>query len=176
MIFTETKLKGAFIIDVEPYHDERGSFVRTWCKKDFADHGLNVQFVQSNLSYNKKKGIIRGMHFQAPPYEEIKLVSCIKGEIYDVIIDLRPKSETFKQWISVVLSDKNQKMLYIPEGFAHGFQALEDNTYVFYQMSEYYHPECARGIRWNDPSFNLPWPISKDIVISHKDTSYQEFK
>ncbi|MGG1399785.1 dTDP-4-dehydrorhamnose 3,5-epimerase [Bacillus salipaludis] len=176
MIFTETPLKGAFIIEKEPFFDERGAFVRNWCKKDFTEHGLHAQFVQSNLSFNKKKGIIRGMHFQSPPYQEIKLVSCIKGEIFDVIIDLRPESETFKQWVSVVLSDKNQKMLYVPQGFAHGFQSLDDNTYVFYHVSEYYHPEFERGIRWNDPSFNIAWPILKDIVLSHKDSSFEEFK
>ncbi|MFC4800018.1 dTDP-4-dehydrorhamnose 3,5-epimerase [Neobacillus sp. GCM10023253] len=175
MIFTETKLKGTFIIEVEPYYDERGSFVRTWCKKEFDDHGLNVEFVQSNLSYNKKKGIVRGMHFQTPPYEEIKLVSCIKGEIYDVIIDLRPDSKTFKQWIAVRLSEENQKMLYVPKGFAHGFQTLQENTKVLYQMSEFYQPNYAEGVRFNDPSFNIDWPI-KDVIASNKDQSYRDFK
>ncbi|MCH6268415.1 dTDP-4-dehydrorhamnose 3,5-epimerase [Neobacillus citreus] len=175
MIFTETKLKGAYIIEVEPYYDERGSFVRTWCRQEFLNHDLDTQFVQTNLSFNNKIGIIRGMHFQAPPYEEIKLVSCIKGEIYDVIIDLRPDSKTFKQWTAVRLSEENQKMLYVPKGFAHGFQTLQENTKVLYQMSEFYQPNYAEGVRFNDPAFHIDWPI-KDVIVSNKDQSYRDFK
>ena len=153
MIFTETKLKGAFIIDLEPIQDERGLFARTWCKKEFEDHGLNPNLVQCNTSFNKKKGTLRGMHYQAAPYEEAKLVRCTMGAIYDVIIDIRQGSKTYMQLFACELTAENRKMLYVPEGFAHGFQTLEDNTEVFYQMSEFYHPDYAKGIRWNDSAF-----------------------
>lgn len=176
MIFTETKLKGSYIIELKPIYDERGFFVRTWCQKKFAEHGLNTSFVQSNLSFNKKKGMVRGMHYQAPPFEEAKLVKCIRGAIYDVIIDLRPKSATFKQWISVILSEKNQRILYVPEGFAHGFQTLEDQTEVWYQMSEFYHSECAAGVRYDDPAFGITWPMMDGVIISTKDQSYRDFE
>ena len=168
LIFTETRLKGAYIIELKPIYDERGFFVRTWCQKKFADRGLNTSFVQCNLSFNKKKGIVRGMHYQAPPFQETKLVKCIRDAIYDVIIDLRPNSETFKQWISVILSEKNHKILYVPEGFAHGFQTLEDQTEVWYQMSEFYHSEYAEGVRYDDPAFGITWPIMDGVIISKK--------
>ena len=172
MIFTETRLAGAYIIDLDCINDERGFFARTWCKKEFEEHGLNSNLVQCNLSYNAKHGTLRGMHYQAPPYEEAKLVSCISGSIYDVIIDLRDKSLTYGQWQAFELSAANHHMLYIPEGFAHGFQTLEDETSVFYQMSEFYHPECARGIRWDELKFSIKWPINQKI-ISDKDQSYK---
>src|SRR5210317_898218 len=143
MTFTETKLKGAFVIDLEPIQDERGFFARTWCKKEFEAHGLNPNLVQCNTSFNKKKGTLRGMHYQTAPYEEAKLIRCTMGSIYDVIIDLRKESETLKQWYACKLTAENRKMLYVPEGFAHGFQTLEDNSEVFYQMTEFYHPEHA---------------------------------
>lgn len=168
MKFTETKLKGAFIIEIEPIKDERGFFARTWCKKKFSEQGLNTNFVQCNISFNKKKGTIRGMHYQDDPYQEAKLVRCTRGSIFDVIIDMRPESKTYKKWISVGLSPINLKMLYIPEGFAHGFQTLEDNTEVFYQMSEFYHAECAMGISWREKDLMIEWPI-KDVIISVKD-------
>lgn len=174
MKFIETKLKGAYIIEVEPIEDERGFFARAWCQKTFDEHGLNPNLVQCNISYNKKRGTLRGMHFQVKPYEEAKLVRCTKGSIYDVIIDLRDDSQTFMQWTSVELSSKNRKMLYVPKGFAHGFQTLEDDTEVFYQMSEFYHPECASGIRWNDKSFKIEWPINGKI-ISEKDMKYENY-
>lgn len=174
MIFTETKLKGAFIIDLEPIQDERGLFARTWCKKEFEDHGLNPNLVQCNTSFNKKKGTLRGMHYQAAPYEEAKLVRCTMGAIYDVIIDIRKGSKTYMQLFACELTAKNRKILYVPEGFAHGFQTLEDNTEVFYQMSEFYHPEYARGIRWNDLAFILKWPLP-DPILSEKDQSYPFF-
>ena len=171
MIFIETKLKGAYIIEPERLEDERGFFARTWCEDEFAAHGLNPRLVQCNISFNKKKGALRGMHYQVAPYEEAKLVRCTKGAIYDVIIDLRFNSPTHKQWFAVELTAENRKMLYVPEGFAHGFQTLEDDSEVFYQMSEFYHPECARGVRWNDPAFRIEWPI-KIAVISLKDQSF----
>lgn len=176
MIFKETKLKGAYIIELEPTKDERGFFARSFCQREFEKHGFNLRILQCNISYNKKKGTLRGMHYQVAPYEEAKLVSCIKGAIYDIIIDLRADSPTYCQWFAVELSPENYKMIYIPEGFAHGLQSLEDNTVVFYQMSEFYHPECARSVRWNDPVFGIKWPISGKIIISKKDSNYQDFK
>jgi dTDP-4-dehydrorhamnose 3,5-epimerase len=152
MIFTETRLKGAFIIEPEKLDDERGFFARTYCQKEFKDHGLNPVVAQCNISFNRVKGTLRGLHYQIAPYEEAKLVYCTKGAIYDVIIDLRASSLTFKKWFGVDLTAENRRMLYIPEGFAHGFQTLEDDTEVFYQMSEFYNPEYARGIRWNAPA------------------------
>ena len=174
MIFTETVLKGAFVIELEKYEDERGFFARTFCRKEFETHGLNPNLVQCNISFNKKKGILRGMHYQVAPYEETKFLSCIRGTIYDVIIDLRADSPTYCQWFAVKLGAENYKMLYIPEGFAHGFQTLEDNTVVFYQMSEFYNPECARGIRWDDPAFGIKWPILH-AILSDKDSSFSNF-
>jgi len=171
MKFIETELKGAYIIELEPIEDERGFFARTFCQEEFKKAGIEFTIVQCNISYNKKKGTIRGMHYQDLPYPEAKIVSCIKGKIYDVVIDLRPHSPTFGKWISVELDDKNFRMLYVPKFFAHGFQTLEDDTIVFYQMSEFYHPECARGIRWNDPFFNIKWPL-EPTVISEKDKNW----
>lgn len=168
MKFTETKLKGAYIIEFEPTEDERGFFARTFCKKEFEDHGLNPRIVQCNISNNNKKGTLRGMHYQTAPYEEAKLVSCIKGAIYDVIIDLRHDSYTYCQWFSHVLDAYSYKTLFVPEGFAHGFQTLEDDTTVFYQMSEFYHEECTRVIRWDDAILNIKWPIPGPI-LSEKD-------
>ena len=172
MIFHETRLKGAFIIEPERLEDDRGFFARTFCIEEFRKHGIEFRVVQCNISFNKKKGTLRGMHYQIAPYEEAKLVRCTRGAIYDVIIDLRPESPTFKQWIAVELTAENRRMLYVPKGFAHGFQTLEDNTEVFYQMSEFYHPEYARGVRWDDPAFGIEWPI-KEIIVSAKDASWK---
>ena len=174
MIFKETKLKGAYIIELEPLEDERGFFARSFCQKEFAGHGLDLCIVQCNLSYNKKKGTLRGMHYQVPPYEEAKLVSCMRGALYDVIIDLREGSPTSCQWFAVELTAENYKLVYVPEGFAHGFQTLEDDTVVFYQMSEFYHPECARGVRWDTPAVGIKWPI-KNHIISAKDRQFPPF-
>jgi dTDP-4-dehydrorhamnose 3,5-epimerase len=173
--FTETKLKGAYIIEPELIKDERGFFARSWCQKEFTERGLNHNLVQCNISFNHKKGTLRGMHYQAKPYEEAKLVRCTMGAIYDVIIDIRLESLTFKQWVAVELTAENRKMLYIPEGMAHGFQTLVDNTEVFYQMSEFYHSESATGLRWDDPTFGIVWPQASQIIISEKDKSYPNF-
>jgi dTDP-4-dehydrorhamnose 3,5-epimerase len=175
MIFNKTDFKGVFIIEIEKQTDERGFFARTWDKKKFEENGLNSKLVQCNISFNKKKGILRGMHYQIAPYEEAKLIRCTRGKIFDVIIDLRPESNTFKQWFGVEINDENYKMLYVPEGFAHGFQTLEDNTEVFYQMSETFMPDYARGIRYNDSIFDIKWPITPPI-ISEKDRIYPSFK
>lgn len=174
MIFQETNLKNAYLIELQRREDERGFFARTWCQQEFEEHGLNPRLVQCNLSFNKKKGTLRGMHYQAAPYEEAKLVRCTCGAIYDVIVDLRPNSATFKHYFGVTLSAAACNMLYIPEGFAHGFLTLEDNTEVFYQMSEFYAPDYARGFRWNDPAFGIEWPAPVQ-VISERDATYPDF-
>ena len=173
MKFTETKLKGAYVIEVEPLADERGFFARSWCQKEFAEHGLDPNLVQCNISFNLKKGTLRGMHYQAEPYQEAKLIRCTKGAIYQVVIDIRPDSFTFKQWVAVELTAENRKMLYVPKGMASGFQTLMDNTEVFYQMAEFYHPESAKVVRWDNPAFEIEWPIEVKI-ISDKDNSNQD--
>jgi len=174
VIFIGTKLKGAYIIELERLMDERGFFARAFCQKEFEDQGLNFEIAQCNISFNTDKATLRAMHNQVAPHEEAKLVRCTKGAIYDVIIDLRPASPTFKQWQAVDLTAENHRMLYIPEGFAHGFQTLDDNTEVFYLMSEFYHPECMSGVRWNDSIFNIKWPIANPI-ISDRDLSYDDW-
>jgi len=175
MLFTETKLKGAYIIDVKRLEDERGFFGRSYCKQEMEEYGLNTNMVQANVSYNKKKATLRGMHMQAAPYAETKLVRCTRGAIYDVIIDMREDSETYKQWIGVELTADNYRMLFVPEGFAHGFITLEDNTDVTYNVTQYYTPGSERGIRWNDPAFNIVWPIAPEI-ISEKDRAVPDFE
>lgn len=175
MKFTKTQLKGAYIIEPELLTDERGFFARSWCQKEFTERGLNPNLVQCNISFNHKKGTLRGMHYQAKPYEEAKLVRCTMGAIYDVIIDIRPELPTFKQWVAVELTAENRRMLYIPEGMAHGFQTLLDNTEVFYQMSDFYHSESATGLRWDDPTFGIVWPQASQMIISEKDKSYPNF-
>ncbi len=175
MKFTETHLKGSYIIELEPVKDERGFFARTYCKHKFKQKGLALKIVQSNMSFNEKKGTLRGMHYQAPPMAEAKLVSCVQGSIYDVIIDLRRDSPTYCRWFAVELCARKKQMLFVPEGFAHGFQTLEDNTMILYQMSEFYAPEYSRGVRWNDPVFGIRWPIEAKI-ISEKDRNIPDFE
>jgi dTDP-4-dehydrorhamnose 3,5-epimerase len=174
MIFAETMLKGVFIIEPERLEDERGFFARTWCRRVFEEHGLNSQLAQCSISFNRTRGTLRGMHYQDEPYGEAKLVRCTHGTIYDAVIDLRPGSPTFKRWIGLELTADNHRMLYIPEGFAHGFQTLEEHTEVFYQMSQFYAPDYARGVRWNDPAFDIRWPAAVS-VISERDRSYPDF-
>ena len=171
MKFFETELKCSYIIELEKLEDERGFFSRSWDRNEFKEQGLNHNLVQCNISFSKKRGTLRGMHFQKKPFEETKLVRCTRGKIFDVIIDLRAESNTYKKWIGVELKSDDFKMLYIPEGFAHGFQTLEDDTEVFYQMSNWFSPEHVRGIRWNDKEFDIKWPIDNPI-ISKKDLSY----
>jgi len=172
MIFTEAKLKGAFIIEPEPIKDDRGFFERAWCKREFEEHGIASDFVQANISFNKKAGTLRGMHYQVAPHQEAKLVRCTKGAVYDVIIDLRSGSITYKQWISVELSADNYRLLYIPEGFAHGFQTLTDAAEIFYLHSEYFVPNASAGVRWDDPEFGIDWPEIKRRIISGKDMGW----
>jgi dTDP-4-dehydrorhamnose 3,5-epimerase len=174
MIFTEAGLKGALIIDIDPIRDERGFFARSWCQREFAAQGLHLGWVQCNISFNRKRGTLRGMHYQVAPYAEAKLIRCTRGAIYDVIIDLRPDSPTFKRWVAVELTADNRRMLYVPEGFGHGFQTLGDDTEVFYQMSQFYAPDYGRGVRWDDPAFAISWPAERRI-ISDRDRSFPDF-
>jgi dTDP-4-dehydrorhamnose 3,5-epimerase len=174
LIFRETELKGAFLIEPEELHDQRGSFARIWCQREFASQGLNPKLAQCSTSFNLKRGTLRGMHYQAAPYKEVKLVRCTGGAVHDVIIDLRPESATFKRHFGTVLSVENRKMLYVPERFAHGFQTLEDRTEVLYLISEFYSPEHARGVRWDDPAFGIAWPPAERI-ISERDQAYPDF-
>ena len=174
MIFTETNLRGAFIIEVEKLEDNRGFFSRAWCQKESDAYRLGVHFVQFNITFSKTRGTLRGLHYQTVPYEEVKLIRCTKGGIYDVAIDLRPASATFSQWIGVKLTANNHKMLYVPEGFAHGYETLEDNSEVFYATSECYFPEGEGGVRYNDPAFGISWPTDV-LVISDKDKSWPDY-
>lgn len=172
MIFQETPLKGAYVVELEKHDDERGFFARSWCEREFSSKGLDTRLVQCNVSFNKKRGTLRGLHYQMPPCTETKLVRCTRGALYDVIVDLRAGSPTFLQWFGVELTAGNYRMLYIPQCFAHGFQTLEDGTEIFYQMSEFYAPEAARGIRWDDPGLGIDWPAAVDRIISQKDREY----
>jgi dTDP-4-dehydrorhamnose 3,5-epimerase len=174
LIFRETKLPGAFVIEPEKHEDQRGFLVRTFCRREFEAYGLNSQVAQCNISFNKYKGTLRGMHFQAAPFAQAKLVRCTAGSIYDAIIDLRPSSPTFKQYFAVELSAENRRMFYVPEDFAHGFQTLEDDTEVFYQMSQFYSAEHARGVRWDDPAFDIKWPPAERTILE-RDRTYPDF-
>lgn len=175
MIFRDTALPGAYVIEPERHEDERGFFARTWCRREFAARGLNTQVVQCNVSFNRRKGTLRGLHYQVAPHEEAKLVRCTRGAVYDVIVDLRPRSPAFLRWIAVRLGAEDGRMVYVPEGCAHGFQTLEDDTEVFYQMSEFYAPECARGVRWDDPAFGIEWPAVAERVLSARDRTFPDF-
>jgi dTDP-4-dehydrorhamnose 3,5-epimerase len=174
MIFTKTRLREAYLIDLEKREDQRGFFARAWCQREFEEHGLVPRVVQTNISYNKYKGTLRGMHYQRAPHAETKLVRCTRGAIYDVIIDLRPDSPTYKQWLGVELTAVNYRMLYVPEGFAHGFQTLMDEVEVIYQVSQFYTPEAEGGLRYNDPAFGIDWPLEIQ-VISDKDKSWPDY-
>jgi dTDP-4-dehydrorhamnose 3,5-epimerase len=159
MIFKETELSGLFVIEPELIEDERGFFARSWTPEEFEERGLNPRLAQCNISFNKLRGTLRGLHFQAKPHEEAKLVRCTRGAMFDVAVDLRPHSPTRLAWAAVELTADNHRMLYIPEGFAHGYQTLEDATEIFYQVSEYYHSESARGLRWDDLRLGIEWPL-----------------
>jgi dTDP-4-dehydrorhamnose 3,5-epimerase len=174
MIFTRTKLAGVLEIGIEPQSDERGFFARTWCQREFEEHGLNPRLAQCSISLNKKKGTLRGLHFQGEPYPEAKLVRCTQGSVYEVVVDIRPQSATYKEWITLILDAEKRNMVYVPEGCAHGFLTLEDETEILYQISEFYHPELSRGVRWNDPAFTIAWP-AKVEVISERDRAYPDF-
>ena len=165
MRFLESKLAGAFVVELERIVDDRGFFARSFCRREFEQQGLEPAIAQCNISYNEQQGILRGMHFQTTPHEEAKLVRCTRGSVYDVIVDLRLESETFKQWASFELSADNRRSLYVPRGFAHGFVTLEAHSELTYQMSEFYHPENAAGFRWDDPAIGIDWPVTLPVVL-----------
>lgn len=175
MKFLSVSLPGVYLIEPELLHDERGFFTRSFCVKEFENNQIDPELKQCSISFNKKKGTLRGMHYQIEPYAEAKLVRCTMGSIYDVVLDLRPESPTFRQWEAFELSAKNRNSLFIPKGMAHGLQTLEDNTEIFYQISEFFAPEHARGVRWNDLAFDIEWPVSEKI-ISAKDQNYQDYE
>lgn len=174
MIFREIHLKGSFVIELERRQDCRGFFARSYCQREFSQAGIDPRVVQCNVSYNASRGTLRGLHYQKSPHQEAKLVRCTSGAIYDVIIDLREDSATRLEYFGVRLDAENRWMLFVPEGFAHGFITLEDNTEVFYQMSEFYVPACAKGIRWDDPAFRIAWPL-EPVVISEQDATYPDY-
>jgi dTDP-4-dehydrorhamnose 3,5-epimerase len=174
MIFTETPLKGAYLIDLEKRGDDRGFFARAFCEREFADHGLVTHFVQANNSLSTSQGTLRGMHYQLSPKAETKVVRCIRGALYDVILDLRADSPTFGQSFGAELTAENRRTMYVPKGFGHGFITLADHTEAFYFVDEFYSPETERGVRWNDPRFAIRWP-AEPVVISDKDQKYSDF-
>ena len=174
MIFSETPLRGAYIIDPERIDDVRGFFARTWCQHEYEARGLTARVAQCSISFNKVRGTLRGLHYQTGPHSEAKLVRCTMGAVYDVIVDLRAHSPTFRHHFGVVLDAQDRRMLFAGEGFAHGFQTLEDATEVFYQISEFYAPEHAAGVRWNDPAFGITWPLPP-TVMSERDRTYRDF-
>ncbi|HMI50456.1 MAG TPA: dTDP-4-dehydrorhamnose 3,5-epimerase [Candidatus Saccharimonadales bacterium] len=174
MQFKQTNLSGAYLIELERHSDERGFFARTFCRNELSALSLETTVEQCSTSFNSRRGTLRGMHFQTEPHEEVKLVRCTRGSIFDVIIDLRPDSPTVGQHFAATLSPDNGQQLYIPRGFAHGFLTLEDNTEVFYQISNAYAPQAGRGVRWNDPAFSIPWP-AEVLVISERDRAYPDF-
>jgi len=175
MTFRELELPGAFLIELDRIEDERGFFARTFCRDEFAEHGLATEIVQANTAFNRRKGTLRGMHFQAAPHEEAKLVRCTRGAVYDVIVDLRRDSPTFTRWVSVELTVENDTMLYVTEGFAHGYQTLEDETETSYLMSQRYEPSAGRGVRWDDPAFGIEWPDEGDRTMNERDRTWPDF-
>lgn len=175
MVFTELRLKGSFIIETERIEDERGFFARAWCKREFQSSGLVSSVVQANISFNKKAGTLRGMHYQAAPCSETKIVRCVSGAVYDVVIDLRPESATYLEWVGAILTEENCRALYVPENFAHGYLTLLDNSTVAYLVSKFYSPIHERGIRWDDPVFSINWPAPV-TVISAKDKGWPDYK
>ena len=174
MNLNKTSFSGVFLIEIEKLNDERGFFARTFDSNFFEENKLVSKFIQSSISHNVQKGTLRGMHYQVDPYAETKLISCTNGKIFDVLIDLRPDSKTFKKWQSIELDSKNYSTLYVPEGIAHGFQTMEDDSVLSYQISNVYKPEYSGGIRWNDPLFNIDWPL-KPTIISKKDQKYLDY-
>lgn len=176
IIFKETNLNGAFVIEPERFEDHRGFFARSFSQKEFLEHRLRGQFVEAGISFNLKRHTVRGMHFQAPPHAQAKLVRCTRGAVYDVMIDLRPESSTYKQWFAQELTEQNRLMLYVPEGFAHGFQTLEDETEIFYQLSEGYAPASEGGVKWNDPAFAISWPETEGIIINERDRAFPDYQ
>ena len=176
VIFTETELAGAWVIELDRREDARGFFARAWCEDEFSQHGWDTRVVQCNLSHNERRGTVRGMHYQVPPHAEVKVVRCTRGAVYDVIVDLRRESPTYGRWLGVDLSAENGRALYVPEGFAHGYQALEDGTETYYQVSGFYAPGAERGLRWNDPALGIEWPLPDEAFLSEKDGTWPDFE
>ena len=175
MVFHETPLPGAFLIELEKREDARGFFARTWCRREFEKKGLDTRIAQCSTSFNERRGTLRGLHYQVLPHAEVKLVRCTRGAIYDVIIDLRPDSPTYKQWVGAELTAENGRALYVPEGFAHGYQTLVDETETFYQVSEFYTPSAEGGVRWDDPAFAIEWRDAGEPLVSDKDRSWPDY-
>lgn len=175
MIFHETRIEGAFVVGIEKREDERGFFARVFCRKELEAHGLNADVYQANIGVSRSRGTLRGMHYQVPPHEETKLVRCTVGSVFDVIIDLRSDSPTYKQWMGVELVAEKGTMLYVPQGCAHGYLTLTDNTEIFYLVSQFYSPGAERGVRWNDPAFGIDWPLTTDLVISDRDRNWPDW-
>ncbi len=175
MRFLPSRIEGVVAIEPDPVRDERGFFERTWCAAEFGEHGLDARLAQCSASFNRRRGTLRGMHLQAPPHAEAKLVRVTRGAIHDVALDLRPDSPTFRQWVAEELSAENRRMLYVGPGLAHGFQTLEDQTEVFYQISVPHHPGSARGVRWDDPAFGIEWPLA-DPILNERDAGYPDFE
>ena len=175
MIVAETRLAGAYTIDLEPIADERGFFARQWCEQELADAGLTTAVSQASVAYNHLPGTLRGMHWQVAPHAEVKLVRCVRGAVHDVIVDLRPDSDTFAEWIAVELTEDNRRTLYVPEGFAHGYLTLADGSEVWYQMSAPYAPDAARGFRYDDARFGIAWPAAGELVVSDRDLAWPPF-
>jgi dTDP-4-dehydrorhamnose 3,5-epimerase len=173
--FQELPLAGAFLVEPERRDDGRGFFARAWCRREFEDYGIRCDWVQCNLSFNRRRGTLRGLHYQRAPWGEAKLVRCVRGAAYDVIVDLRPGSPHYGRWAAAELTADNRRMLYVPEGFAHGFQTLEDNTELFYQMGQYYLPKAAAGLRWDDPALGIAWPACRRRLLSARDRAYPDF-
>jgi dTDP-4-dehydrorhamnose 3,5-epimerase len=174
MQFQQTPIAGAWLVTPEPRADERGSFARVWCRDEFATHGLRADFVQCNSSVSRQRGTLRGLHYQAPPHEEIKLVSCLRGRVFDVAVDLRPDSPTFRAWFGVELAHDAGTMMYVPRGCAHGYLTLEDDSEVMYPVTALYVPSAERGLRWDDPAIGVTWPIPP-VVMSDKDRQWPDF-
>jgi dTDP-4-dehydrorhamnose 3,5-epimerase len=175
MIFGETTIKDAFIVEIERLEDERGFFARGWCAKEFEANGIKCDFVQANIAFTNRKGTLRGLHYQIAPHQEAKLIRCSNGAIYDVIVDLRHDSSTYRKWFGVELTAENHKMLYVPEGCAHGYQTFVDNTELFYAATQFYAHEYERGIRWDDPMFGIRWPKTGIRIISDKDKNWPNY-
>ena len=175
MRFTQTSIAGAWLVEPEPRGDERGSFARLWCRDEFGKHGLRADFVQCNASSSRHRGTLRGLHYQIAPHEEVKLISCIRGRVFDVIVDLRPQSRTFLKWFGVELSPATKTMAYVPEGCAHGYLTLEDDSEVTYPVTTFYTPGAERGLRWDDPAIAIEWPIAP-VVISEKDRNWPDWQ
>jgi dTDP-4-dehydrorhamnose 3,5-epimerase len=176
MQFFEASLAGVYIIELEKFEDDRGFFARAFCRREFEKHGLSADFVQANLSFNRRKNTLRGLHYQIFPHEEVKLVRCLRGRLFDVVVDLRTDSGTYLKWLAVELDAERRNMIYIPQGFAHGYMTLVDDTEVFYQVSAYYAPEAEKGIRWDDPQFRIDWPRGNGLIISEKDVAWPNFE